>query len=131
MEYITIKRFREECLAGEANIPYGTQAQEQGGVIFCRGVPICYIDSQNALDYFARNDDGQGLRRGELVQEIVRRLEKKDALYQDRWNAMWADERANRLRRKEHADHWIWSVDFYNAPVSELERILKILKGVR
>lgn len=131
MEYITIKRMKKKCLAGEVNIPYGTPAKEHGGVIFCRGVPICYIDSQNALDYFARNDDGQGLRRGELVQEIVRRLEKKDALYQDRWNAMWADERANRLRRKEHADHWIWSVDFYNASIKELERLLKIIKEVR
>ena len=131
MRYITTKRLKGNCLAGKVNIPYGTQAQEQGGVIFCQGLPICYAGSQNALDYFAWNDDDRGLRRGELVQEIARRREKKDALYQDRWNAMWADERANRLRRREHSDHWIWSVDFYDAPVEELERLLKIIKEVR
>ena len=131
MEYIITKRLQGKCIAGNVNIPYGTKAQEHGGVIFCAGLPICYQGSQIALDYFARNDDGQGLRRGALTQEIVKRLGKRDTLYQDRWNAMWSDERANRLRRKEHADHWIWSVDFYDAPVPELERILKIIKAVR
>lgn len=100
-------------------------------MILCHGKPICYNDSQNCFDHFARNDDGQGLRRGALTQEIMRRLSKQDALHQDRWNTMWADERANRLRRKDHPDHWIWSGDFYSAPVEELERLLKIIKEVR
>lgn len=131
MRYITTKRFKGRCLCGEVNIPYGTPAEEAGGVISCMGKPICYATSQNAFDFFSRDDDGQGKRRGQLVQEIKKCLEKRDALYQERWDMIWRDERAQALRRKEHGDVWLWGFAFFNAPIPELERLLKLMKEVR
>lgn len=128
MKYIVIRRFRGKSLSGEVNLPHSTPCTSTGPVIQCGGKSLCYTTSQNAYDYFARNDDGHGLERGRLTGEIKRRLEKKDSNHQARWDKLWADERANRLRRADHQDFWVWSFDFYNAEISELEHILNLIK---
>ena len=75
MDYICFNRFKQNALCGEVNIPYGTKLDEINNVIIYCGNPICYIKSQNAYDYFARNDDGKGLERGKLTAEIIAKTE--------------------------------------------------------
>jgi hypothetical protein len=130
MNYITTHRFKQKSLSGPTNLPYATPCTTAGPIIRCGGKSLCYTTSQNAYDYFARDDDGHGLERGRLTAEIRSRLEKKDDNHQARWDKLWADERANKLRRADHQDFWVWSFDFYNAEISELEHVLSLIKEV-
>ena len=128
MRYIVTRRFKTKAICGVVNLPYGTVCEVVGEYLTEGGRQLCAVTSQNAYDHFSRDDDGQGAERGRLVQDIRARLERRDAGYQARWDKLWADTGANRLRRPEHEDFWVWSFDFYNAPVAELRRIKKLLE---
>ena len=132
MRYIVTRRFRGNAICGEANLPYGTTCEEHDGILVLEdGRRLCAVTSQNAYDYFSRNDDGHGLERGKLVEEITIRMEKRDAKHQARWDALWADEVANHFRRPDHTDFWVWGQAFYQADIRDLEHILKLIKEVR
>ena len=127
MKYIIYNRFKKKSLSGEINLPYGTVCEEHSGVIYFGDKALVYSTSANAHQYFARNDDGQGIKRGKLLQEIMRRLNGK--LNQAAWNRVWGDLSIRKYKRKEHADYWLWNHDFFNAPIEDLEYILKVVKG--
>lgn len=130
--YIVNKRFKKKCICGEVNIPYGTPCELRGYIIYHNHRPLCYATSQDAYDYFSNNEDGQGLKRGELVHEIKRRLAKRDDKHQARWDKLWENEdRIGKFRQKEHGNHWLWGFKFYNAPIVDLEFILNIIKEVK
>ena len=129
MRYIVTNRFKSQAICGPVNLPYGTEVSSDGAFLTVNGEKLCAITSQNAYDFFSRNDDGHGLERGKLVQDIRSTLERRDAKYQSRWDRLWADEGANKLRRTEHEDYWLWSYAFYNADVNELRRIRRLLEG--
>ena len=133
MKYITIKRFHRIGMTGETfNIPYGTEMECKDNVIIYNpdNKPICIKTSWVAHEYFARNDDGNGLERGKLTQAIVKRLspdyfktrEERDQY----WERIWADELANRYRKQEHETSWLWSIEFYNAPIEDLKYLAKL-----
>lgn len=98
----------------------GTPCEERDGIIWFQQFPLCASTSYNAHQYFARNDDGQGKRRGELTQAILNQLETHDDEHQARWDKVWEDELCQQYRRKEIADHWIWNHEFYNAEIVTL-----------
>ena len=127
--YIVRRRARFLAICGPVNLPYGTEVSSDGAFLTVNGEKLCSITSQNAYDFFSRNDDGHGLERGKLVKDIQLTLERRDAKYQARWDRLWADEGANKLRRTEHEDYWLWSFAFYNADVNELRRIRRLLEG--
>ena len=128
MRYIVTNRFKGQAICGPVNLPYGTTCEEHDGILVLEdGRRLCAVTSQNAYDYFSRDDDGNGLERGKLVEEITSRMEKRDAKHQARWDALWADEVANRLRRKDSPDFWIWSFDFYNADIPDLKHIANLI----
>ena len=128
MRYIVTRRFRGRAIFGAVNLPYGTACETQDGyLIFEDGRRLCAVTSQNAYDYFSRDDDGLGKERGKLVKDIRRTLEHRDAKHQARWDKLWADAGANRLRRKDSPDFWIWSFDFYNADIPELKHIANLI----
>ena len=130
MRYIVTNRFKGQAICGAVNLPYGTACETQDGYLILNdGRCLCADTSQNAYDYFSRDDDGHGLERGKLVHDIQRALERRDAKYQARWDRLWADEGANKLRRTEYEDYWLWSFAFYNADVNELRRICQLLEG--
>ena len=126
--YIVSRRARFLSICGPVNLPYGTEVSSDGAFLTVNGEKLCSITSQNAYDYFSRDDDGMGLERGKLVQDIRRTLERRDAKHQARWDKLWADAGANRLRRADHKDFWVWNHDFYNADVNELRRIRLLLE---
>ena len=128
MRYIVTRRFRGRAICGAVNLPYGTACETQDGYLMLEdGRRLCAVTSQNAYDHFSRDDDGLGKERGKLVKDIRRTLERRDAKHQARWDALWADEVANRLRRKDSPDFWIWSFDFYNADISDLRHIADLI----
>lgn len=127
--YIVRRRARFLAICGPVNLPYGTEVSSDGAFLTINDQKLCSVTSQNAYDFFSRNDDGHGLERGKLVHDIRSTLERRDAKYQARWDRLWADEGANKLRRTEHEDYWLWSFAFYNADVNELRRISRLLEG--
>ena len=126
-KYIARKRARFKGLSGNVNIPYGSLLEARGGFLFYKDVRLCTVTSQNAYDFFSVDDDGQGLERGGLVAAIMARLNKRDGSYQARWNKVWSAPVCQRYRRPEHDDFWIWSRDFYNAPVEDLRSIASLV----
>ena len=125
MNYIVTKRFKGKTICGNVNLAYGTECEEKNNTIYYDGKPLCFATSENAHQYFSRNDDGQGERRGELVREIMGRLKGNS----EAWGRVWDDPAIRKYKRVEFADYWLFNHDFYNAPVEDLEHILKIVKG--
>lgn len=128
INYIVHTRFKQKAICGEVNFPYGSLCIATNNLITYKGSPICYITSQNAYDYFANNDDGQGLKRGELTQSITKLLAKRDKFYQARWDKIWADKTLTKFKRPENADYWLWNFEFYNASIEDLEYIYNLIK---
>lgn len=140
MEYVVTKRYRGLCLSGKVNIPYGTVCEERDGIITVKdtGAVLCRNNSQDAYDYFARNDDGKGLERGELIRRIMKLLQvppggypssKEQDAHLRRWGKMWNTPQFERFRREDHPDFWVWSFDFYNADIKDLTKIYNTVKG--
>lgn len=127
MEYIVYKRFKENAICGKVNIPATTVCNELKSVIYYNGKPLCAVFSQNAHDHFARNDDGKGLLRGELIQSIMQTLNNRDLRYQERWDRVWADPICQKYKRSEYADYWLWNHDFYNANIYDLQYIINLI----
>lgn len=127
MDYIAIKRARFFSLSGNVNIPYGTKTNCENGILSIEGNPLCGDHSQNAYDFFARDDDGNGLLRGKLTQEIQKTLAKQDKDHQSRWDKVWEDPICQKYKRVEHADYWLWNHDFFNAEITDLRHIANLI----
>lgn len=122
-QYVARKRAKFKGFSGPVNIPCGAVLEEQDGLLFWRGAAVCGVTSQNAYDYFSRDDDGHGKLRGKLVTSIKAKLEKRDAGYQARWDKVWDDDLCQKYRRPEHEDWWLWNHAFFNAPIPDLRHI--------
>lgn len=127
MDYIAIKRARFFSLSGNVNIPYGTKIDCVDGILSIDGNPLCGAHSQNAYDFFARDDDGNGLLRGKLTQTIQAVLRKRDKGHQARWDKVWEDPICQKYKRSEHTDYWLWNHDFFNAEVADLRHIAALV----
>lgn len=114
-------------------MPYGTVCELNGELIYKERKPLVVATSENAHQYFARNDDGRGLERGKLTQQIILELRiRKGETKEDwckRWEPIWNDPSLYRFKMAEHADHWLWNHAFFNAEIEELKYILKVAKG--
>lgn len=127
MSYITIKRARFNSISGLVNLPYGTEIQQEAGILYLKGAPLCGDKSQNAYQLFAVNDDGNGLIRGRLTQVIQKSLAKRDNDYQKRWDKIWNDKLCQKYKRSEYEDYWLWNHDFYNADIKDLQYIASLI----
>ena len=129
--YIARRRARFDGISGQVNIPYVVVLEVRGGLLCWKGEQLCAPTSQNAYDYFSQDDDGQGRERGALVSAILARLRPKNKRdnCQARWDKVWEDSLCQRYRRPEHEDHWIWSYDFFNAPVCDLQQIAALIEA--
>jgi hypothetical protein len=127
VEYIVIKRFQTQAICGAVNIPAMTICFENNGFITYNGKPLCSDISENAHKFFSKNDDGEGLRRGSLVQKILKKLSQKTKNSDRFWDKIWSDKLCSKYKRVEHQDRWIWNHDFYNAPIYDLVYIAQLL----
>ena len=104
MKYVCSKRMKTKTISGEVNFPVGTVFNCVDGLITHNGKAICYDHSQNAYDYLSCDDDGFGIRRGQLVRDIMGRLKKRDDDYQARWDRIWMDKSLQKYKRREFSD---------------------------
>lgn len=126
--YIATRRARIITIGGHpVNIPWGTVMEETDGVLFRDGLPVCTITSDNAHAFFARNDDGHGLERGHLTAAIMAKLAKRDRNHQSRWDRVRADRLCRKYRQRKHADFWLWSHEFFGAPIDDLQHIAEVV----
>lgn len=127
MKYIAHRRFKTTAICGDVNIPACTECEENNGTIQYNGKDVCSIFSENAHQYFARNNDGRGLERGKLTQAITKKLSHYDEDYQNRWDKIWDDPMCQPYRRPEHKDFWLWNHNFYNADIGVLRHIANLI----
>lgn len=128
--YIVHHRFRDKAICGEINLPYGATCESSGNMIFFHGKPVCATTCQNAKEYFAINDDGHGLERGEITHRIAFEqfgLNQQSPEYKERWVYVWGDGSLRQYKRPETDDYWLWNDLFFHAPIEELRRISKLL----
>lgn len=136
MKYIAHRRFKGKALNGDVNIPALSELEDYNGLLIWRDKAVCFDKSRTAHEYFARNDDGCGLYRGHLTSAIERRLRLydshhiKDKKHDERWSKVWKDPVCKPYRKIEHADHWLWNHDFFNANIADLEYIAELV-GVK
>lgn len=123
MQYISTKRFNGKAICGYVDIPELTVCDTDHGFICWNGDWICSIGSDNSEEFFARNDDGNGLLRGKLTHSIQSALENTDDDYQKRWDKVWADPVCQKYRRKDYDDYWLWEHDFFEADIETLRYI--------
>lgn len=128
MRYITHRRLKDVTMSGRMNIPALTVLECENDLISYNNLPICFATSENAHQHFARDDDGQGLRRGKLTQGIQAALARQ-AFHQERWDLVWADEICNKYRRTDHPEYFLWNHEFFNAPIEDLVHIAKLVSA--
>lgn len=121
------RRFKDKAICGEVNLPAMTMCEEANGYIFHGDKLLCVVTSENAHQFFARDDDGAGMLRGKLTQAIQKTLAKRDANYQNRWDMVWEDPTCQPYKRIEYADFWLWNHDFFNADIDTLRHIAKLV----
>ena len=126
MNYIVYKRYHGKTFSGEANLPYNTPLHCNGGVLYYNDKPICFATSQVAHQHFARNDDGHGLLRGELIAAIKKKLKNNH----EAWKNVWEDKVCLKYKRDEFEDYWLWGHEFYEAPITDLRYIAEFV-GVK
>ncbi len=129
MEYVVHRRFRAKAACGELmNIPYGAKFETIGDFIATPdGKAICFTTSEAAQQYFARNDDGQGLERGKLTYAIAyaprragngfRFTDDEIVMLEKHWSHFLMDD----------VDTILFNEDFFNAQVPELAMLAAAL----
>lgn len=130
MNYIAHKRFKDKALCGDVNIPAKTELESVDGLILYQGKPICFEKSENAHQFFARNDDGNGMQRGRLTRDIQKKLSNRDKHYQYRWDKVWDDSVCKKYKRMDFDDYWLWNHKFFNAEIDTLKHIAELV-GVK
>ena len=131
VRYIVKKRMREAGISGRADVYKRQRLEAVDGVIIHKGAAVCAVTSRNAHLHLARDDDGQGRERGALTLAITSTLEKRDKDHQARWDRVWEDETAQKYRRQDHEDHFLWGHAFFEAPVEDLRHIADLIGARR
>jgi hypothetical protein len=134
MDYIVHRRCRGVSATGEIiNIPYRSEFRTIGRFIATADAKaICVVTSDMAHKFFARNDDGNGLLRGRLTYAIAysprertgadgkrqRFTDGEIQMLQDFWS---------KYLRQDTPGALLFNHDFFNADISDLEAMAKML----
>lgn len=129
MRYIIYKRFKQKAICNlDANLPRGTECYMENDMIFYNGFPLCAYKSENAHQYFTQNEDDNGLKRGEMIIAILKKLSSAKSS-KSLWKKVWEDETCLKYKRPERDDYFLWNHEFYNAPINDLEHIAKLVNA--
>lgn len=128
MTYIAHRRYRGKTAAGiTVNFPRGTEFEAIGPWIARDGKAVCAIHSDTAQKYFARNDDGCGLLRGQYTRKIAWEPRDRGGFRftedeRDLLATKWA-----KFLRPEH-EFIIFNDDFFAAEIMDLRQMAYDLK---
>ena len=156
MEYIVAKAYDRLGIDQRFDLTKGASAFEENNIIFYNGKKVCYATSQDAHDFFARNDDGKGRERFKLSHDIIDavialKTEYAEAV-QQALSAFEKDEEGNypaeaiaaaeavedkpkaffdAIEQDEDLAKFIvngyWSHAFFNGEIAELKRVKGLL----
>lgn len=151
MKYIVCKTFNKKGIDKDFNLRKGSSCEEENGFIKHNDEVICAKSSQNAYDFFSRNDDGNGYERFSLVGQIIAKIQEIVIEYNEAVAEVTANfteetteeemsealsavtdtvsEAYNKIKNLHPTflhEH-VFTFEFYNAEISELEGILEIL----
>jgi hypothetical protein len=126
MQYITHHRMKGIVATGERmNIPYGSTFETVGDFIATADAKaICYTTSELAYEFFARNDDGRGLERGQLTHAIA--YKPRERYSAEGRRQRFTDQEIEILETRwgkflrSDTDVIRFNHDFFNAEVDEL-----------
>lgn len=160
MNYLVCKEFNEDGIWGRFNLAKNTvvEVKELNGancLYTLDGKPICYVGSQKAFDYFARNNDGQANQRFELTHKIIETLKQ----YKEEYAKQVAKIQNNFMLPPEEREQRVnelvnygqeafellqedvvtsklltdgfWKYDFYNANISDLKLAMALIESVK
>lgn len=127
MLYIVHTDFHGKAISGEVNLPAGTECTEIDGTIYHDFKAICRATSQNAYQYFSRNNDGHGLERGKLIKTIKSALASQDEHHDERWRRLMTDPVCQQFDKNPDGDVWEWNLAFYNASIAALQYIADLV----
>lgn len=124
MKYITTKEFNREGIEGYFNIPLNTIVEKKkDGYLYYNNRKICIARSYAAHQCFTLDEDNNGNIRHKFTKSIIEKLNNE----RDKWSKLFEDKIANKYRREEHKDHWLWNDSFYNASIEDLEHIANLI----
>lgn len=127
LSYIAHRRAKFNSISGVVNIPWGTGLEAVDGFIWWGNKCLCATKSETAHLFFAINEDGHGLERGAATVAIINPLAKPGMDHQKRWDKVWADRTAKKYKRRDHLDYWLWSDEFFKAPIEDLRHIATLV----
>lgn len=125
MEYILHRRLKGITICGNVNLPYGTVCCSHNKFIVSDKGTICAIDSEQGHKYFARNDDGMGLKRGALTYLIAYKPMGKGQRFSPSQISVLTEKYPRYLR--DDCDFILFNNRFFAAPVEDLEQLAKDL----
>lgn len=126
MEFIFYKPFSGKTISGETSFPRGTACTEDKGTVYYKGQPIFMTGSKNANEHLARNDDGHGLERGDLITEIKAALALTDDHAYERWYRVWNTPLFKPFNGDASGETWLWNLAFHYASIPTLQRMLAV-----
>lgn len=93
-------------------------------MLYYQDRPVVVARSYASHQHFVSNEDGNGLKRYEWTTNIIKQLGGFSRDKSESWEAVMSDEIAQKYRRPDHLDYWLWDDKFYNeAPIGDLEHI--------
>lgn len=130
---IVFRRFKDLGICGDVNIPYGTEltATPDGFVTFPDGRKITKIHSQNYIQHFSTNDDGQGLLRGKLTYAIA--FSPRERKHKNGYVFRFSEDENDMIRKEwgkylmPYDDTILFNNDFYDAPIEDLKKLADAL----
>lgn len=151
MKYIVTKSFNKDGIWGRFDIDVGETLNSMNGIICYNDHQVCFERSQNAHDHFTFDEDGNGLERRMLIDEIFSILSEMHKKYDDAVKEILNDETLTPEEREEaisklvdeaalaferiHADaeldalltNGVWNHSFYVAQISTLQKLKYVI----
>ena len=133
-QYMVRKRLRALSRTGKnVNIPYGTMLKCVDGIIYWKDDILCNDDCQMQKEYLVQANSPDVSQRAYLINKIVKLLgppTPDDVKSKKRWEMLWKDTWANKFRRKDFEDFWLWSNKFYDAEEADLRKLCELISKV-
>lgn len=146
MKYIVCKSFNKKCMSGKMTLLKGSTCTVKQKIIWYNDLPICAINSQDARDYFALNDDNAGYERFALTHDIIEKMNVHRVNYINAVNEALSEAgeitdeekqqlisqienvaetkltmiKAHNVFKKYINEYGIWTYEFYNADIENL-----------
>ena len=139
MKYLVCKQFNKKGINGDFKLKKGSTCNEFGNIIFHNNLPVCFKTSQDAFEYFARDDDNNGQERFDLSHEILDVIAAYVMDYNDaRLNGEEAEDKASKsyekIRKKYpnflKGDLDVFSYEFYGAELKDLRAVRKLVREI-